>query len=318
MFDHRYLPRGMVLHESLMWHSPESTLYVLCLSPECRQQLEQLALPHIVPLALEELEAADPALAAAKADGRSLVEYYFTLSPCLPLYLLRTYAIPEILQVDADGAFFADPMVIAPLLQGHSIGITGHRFPQDMLEGERFGKYNVGFQWFSNDAEALRCLEWWRARCLEWCYDRLEADRYADQKYLDCWPALFDAIEIPHKGLNVAPWNFSTFPMECHENTVYIEGDPLCYLHFHGVKHLLGNWWLHGGGMYKKKLPPVLRPLYINYIQQLYTTELYAHNDTGGTLTRLGEHKNFSNFLKCGIDIVTGSAINVLPYSKKI
>ncbi len=138
MFDHRYLPRGIVLYESLMRYAPNSKLYVLCLSAKCLERLATLRLPQVVPVPLAELEHGDVALAAARAD-RSIVEYYFTLSPCFPLYLLRAHGMPSLLQVDADGAFFSNPEVIEPLLKGYSIGITGHRFPVDMLEGERFG-----------------------------------------------------------------------------------------------------------------------------------------------------------------------------------
>lgn len=313
MFDHRYLPRGMVLYESLMQYAPDSNLYVLCLSDECLECLAALRLPQVVPVSLAELERGDAALAVARAD-RSLVEYYFTLSPCLPLHLLRAHGMPSLLQVDADGAFFSNPEVIEPLLEGYSIGITGHRFPADMLAGERFGKYNVGFQWFRNDAEGLCCLEWWRAQCLEWCHDRLEADKYADQRYLDQWPELFNAVEIPHKGVNVAPWNFSTFPVGQKEDTVYIGSDPLCYLHFHGVKHLLGSWWLHGAGMYKKSLPRALHPLYQQYIRRLKEAEQYCGiTNESITLTRMGERKSLFSYIKQYRAIVTGAAIHV-PY----
>lgn len=277
MFDHRYVQRGLVLYHSLMRHSPQSVLHVLCLSEKCREQLEALHLPGLQPISLAELEENDPALRTAKTDGRSMVEYYFTLSPCLPLFLLRRHQMDVLAYVDADAAFYGAPESVLPSMQGYSVGIVGHRFAARLKHLEKYGKYNVGFQVFRNDATGIACLEWWRKSCLEWCHDRLEDDRFADQKYLDSWPARFNALELPQKGLNVAPWNLEryTFTEEC--GRILVDGEPLLFYHFHGLKPFHGTYWLSGTADYGIRLPHfLLEKLYRPYIRQLRSIPIAA------------------------------------------
>ena len=270
MFDHRYIQRGLVLYRSLMRHSPQSILYVLCLSEQCHEQLLALHLPGLQPVSLAELEADDPALPLAKADGRSIVEYYFTLSPCLPLFLLRHYHMDTLAYVDADAAFYGAPESVLPAMEGFSVGIVGHRFAPRLKHLEKYGKYNVGFQIFRNDARGLSCLGWWRERCLEWCHDRLEGDRFADQKYLDSWPVRFNALELPQKGLNVAPWNLERYTFTEENGHIHVDGEPLLFYHFHGLKPFYKSYWLSGTADYGLRLPEfLLERLYRPYIAQL-------------------------------------------------
>jgi len=72
----------------------------------------------------------------------------------------------------------------------------------------------------------------WQAQCLTWCFDRLEATRYGDQKYLDQWPNLFPhAIHIVQQTqLTLAPWN-ARFILEHAEATF----KPVFY-HFAGLR----------------------------------------------------------------------------------
>jgi hypothetical protein len=106
-FDHRYLARGLALHASLQRHAPGSHLWVLCLSEACEAALRKLALPGLHAIALAELEGFDPELARCR-EGRSLVEYYFTCSPCLPRYVLGNMSeVDGVVYVDSDLYFFA-------------------------------------------------------------------------------------------------------------------------------------------------------------------------------------------------------------------
>ena len=61
-FDHRYLPLGLALHESLMRHGGEFTLWVLAFDREAAEFLEAAALPNVRVGPLETLEAFDPEL----------------------------------------------------------------------------------------------------------------------------------------------------------------------------------------------------------------------------------------------------------------
>jgi len=157
------------------------------------EALTMLELPDVHPIALTDYERGDKELLEAK-QNRTLIEYYFTCSPSLPLFILDNHRdVDLITYLDADLFFFADPTPVFDELGDRAIGIIGHRFPASLRGLERFGVYNVGWLSFRRNAHALACLRWWRERCLEWCFDRYEDGRFADQKYLDDWPSDFRA-----------------------------------------------------------------------------------------------------------------------------
>src|SRR6516225_3125591 len=212
-FDHKFLPRGLALHESLTDHCPSFRLWVLCLDPLAHDALCQLNLPNLCPIALKDFENEDEELLSAKRN-RSRIEYYFTCTPSLPLYVFNhNPEVDLITYLDADLYFFGDPKPIFEEMTNKSVAITEHRFPDHRREiMEVYGLYNVGWLSFRRDGTALDCLHWWRERCLEWCHDHPAEGRFADQKYLDEWPSRFQrVVVIRQKGVNVAPWNMANY-----------------------------------------------------------------------------------------------------------
>jgi hypothetical protein len=270
MFDHNYLPRGLVLYHSLRKQNPEAHLHVLCLSTACFEYLSRQNLRQLHPVQLRELEAANAELEAARLN-RSWIEYIFTLSPCWPLYLMTKTGMSLLTMVDADAMFLGDPGQVMGHMETTSVGIVGHRFPDIFVKNEKLvGRYNVGFQSFKNDIQGLNCLSWWKARCLEKCQDLPDGDSFADQKYLDQWPMLFDAKEFPDMGLNVAPWNLDRFRFALKDGKVFVDNDPLVYFHFQGIKQISPSWWDVGLSDAFWGFPPVLKHhVYIPYLHQL-------------------------------------------------
>jgi hypothetical protein len=259
-FDHRYLPQGLALCESLRRHAADFRLWVLCLNDACHEALEKLAIAEIRAIKLEEFEKGDEALYAAK-ENRSIIEYYFTCTSSLPLYIFRTQPDVDIVTyIDADLFFFSDPTHLFNELAENSIGIISHRFSAALRHMEEYGIFNVGWVTFRHDERALTCLRWWRERCLEWCYDRKEPGRFADQKYLDDWPRRFNGVTVlKQKGANVAPWNLSNYSYEEKEGSVLVDGQPLIFFHFHHLKRRTA--WLFETAflLYKVKLNSVLK-----------------------------------------------------------
>jgi len=232
---------------------------------------------YLIPL--EELEKSDRQLHAVKST-RSLIEYYFTCSPCLPSFVLSRYArVDRITYLDADLYFFRDPSDIFDEIEHSSIAIIPHRFPPTFVHREQFGIYNVGWVSFRRDESGIACLSKWREQCLGWCYVRCEADRFADQKYLDRWPADFsNVVVIQHKGANLAPWNVANYRLQHTESGVYVENEPLIFFHFHYLKQV--NKWVYNPGLseYKTSLVRVLRDyIYVPYIHALREAEAKVH-----------------------------------------
>lgn len=284
-FNRNYLPRGLALYRSLQEHCPEFRLWVLCMDDETHEALTQLDLPEVEPIALQDFERNDEPLLQAK-QNRSQVEYYFTCTPSLPLYVLNHWPeVDLITYLDADLFLFANPARLFEELGTGSIAIIGHRFPPHMRHLEVAGIYNVGWLSFRRDDSAFACLHWWRERCIEWCYDREEDGRFADQKYLDDWPSRFqNVVVLEHKGANLAPWNLANYHLRSlNGNTVMVDEQPLIFFHFHGLKRI--TRWLYNPhwSVYGDNPSMVLRRrIYAPYLQMLFDVnrQLLATLDT--------------------------------------
>jgi hypothetical protein len=217
------------------------------------------------------LEAFEPRLKEARAD-RSTIEYYFTCTPCLPLHVLLSNAhVESVIYLDADLYFFSDPTPLLERLRSASMLICPHRFPPHLAHFQKFGIYNVGLVGFRNDTNGLECLKWWRDRCLEWCYDRPEGARFADQRYLDEWPERFSGVLVASdSGVNLAPWNVGAAVVRVVDGQPKVNGEPLVFYHFHGIRTPSRHVFELGLHRYQVKMGPnLLHAIYAPYLQQL-------------------------------------------------
>ena len=266
-FDFNYLPRALVMIHSLKECTGPFRMYVLCLDEKTEAYFRDNPMEEVITIPLSKLEE-DAALVQAKAN-RSRVEYIFTLSPALPLYVLEHFPeVDRITSLDADLCFYSNPEVL--FRSGKSIYISPHRFSEANRRLEKYGKYNVSFQSFRRDDEGLACLRKWKADCLEWCKDVLEGERYADQKYLDAWPALFKSLEvIQHKGACVATWNLDRSPVSKNQDVYFVIDEPLVFYHFHGVRKNRFNMYKLSIYDYCKSIGEYEKELYVNYISHM-------------------------------------------------
>jgi hypothetical protein len=123
-FDRNFLIQGVALAGSLRTHDPQSVLWVLCLDDFTFDYLQSINDPVLRPVPLAVLETADPKLRAAR-ENRTLIEYYFTLSPCWPRYLLqREPKLERITYLDADLFFYASPAALFTEMGNRSVLIT--------------------------------------------------------------------------------------------------------------------------------------------------------------------------------------------------
>lgn len=271
-FDHNYLPRGLALYHSLREHCPAFRLWVLCMSPLCHEILTKLNLQNVEIISLQIFEKNDCKLKTAKKN-RSLVEYYFTCTPSLPIFIFENYPDVDLLTyIDSDFYFFSDPSFIVDKIRNYSITITRHRFPLDYTYLEQiFGIYNVGWLTFRRDDEALSCLNRWREQCIEWCYDRLENGRFADQMYLDDWPNRYSNVGIiEHLGINVAPYNLANYNLTIKNGCIFIDEEPLICFHFFGLKNFLGFIFYLSLNRYgARPTKTILNHIYEPYLQSM-------------------------------------------------
>jgi hypothetical protein len=274
-FDAAYLTRGLALYDSLVAHCRPFHLWVLCMDSGSSQALRVLDLPHLSIIPLPVLEAADSELRST-AGTRSRIEYYFTCTPAFPLFVFAAHSdVDTITYIDADLYFFSDPSSAFVELNDYSVGITAHRFPPALSEREVYGQYNVGYLMFRSDETGLACLRSWRRECIAWCFDRLEHDRFADQKYLDAWPNRWPGIRvIEHPGVNLAPWNIESHILSEKDGALLVDNAPLVCFHFHGVRSV--NDYVYDPGLesYSATLSPIiLKSVYAPYLASLAHAE---------------------------------------------
>jgi hypothetical protein len=235
------MARGLAMYQSLVEHCQEPfTLWILCFDQESYDLLAERNLSQVRLISQQEFEHNDIALQSVKSD-RTQVEYYWTCTPSLPLYILKHYQEVEIITyLDGDLYFFADPKPLYEELGGNSILIISHRYaPKRLHLSHTSGIYNVGWLSFRRDQQGLACLEWWRERCLEWCYARYEDGKFGDQLYLNDWPERFSSVVVSqHKGGNVAPWNIEIYKLSIVNDSIYVDEYPLLFFHFHAFRYI--------------------------------------------------------------------------------
>lgn len=269
--DSAYLARARVLVKSLRAQGDQAPLFALALDDGAFREMASWTELNVRPVKLDEFENDFPELGRAKVD-RSRMEYIFTLTPWFTRWVMeRGQPGTWTTYLDADMAFFSPTDAIYHELSGSSVGIVEHRFSWEQRWRLRYGRFNVAWVSFRNDTHGRDCLEWWSERCLDWCHDRVDSGRFADQKYLDEFPHLFKGVRsIEAPGADLAPWN-----LRCHSLTpdssggVLVDGKPLIFFHFHGLARE-GHRYYFKHAPYFARTTPVIR----NLIYQPYCTAL--------------------------------------------
>ena len=225
-FDINFAPQGISLWLSMERHLESYTLWIICFDSELYRLLYDANLANVKLLKIEDLETEE--LREVKKN-RSKVEYYWTLSPFFADFVFfENISIKIVTYIDADLWFKDDPKKIIEdfIISKRGILITDHAYEYIHDHSEKYGKYCVQFIVYDKSkSEDIR--KWWQKKCVEWCYAKVENDKFGDQKYLDQLPKLFvgQVSVLKNKELILGPWNVCRFP---HSNLVAY--------HFHGLR----------------------------------------------------------------------------------
>lgn len=273
-FDIRYIHRGLALYESMKRQKEPFTLWILCFDEETWHTLSRLKLPEVRLIRNLEFEDNDEELKRAKTN-RSRVEYYWTCTPSLPLFIFRRFTEVDVLTyIDSDMYFYSSLGTPVTEMGSGSVLINLQDISADYEGRGSSGKYNVGVVTFRGDQNGKRCLEWWREQCLQSCFYRPEEGLYGDQHFLDDWPERFEKVVVSSAvGLRAAPWNISKYAVTAgQKGTISVGGHELICFHFHALRfcnaHLV---FLIGWNV--RLSPACSRLIYRPYVEALLKAE---------------------------------------------
>lgn len=272
-FDKNYLAKGLTLITSLREHDPGCRVDVVCLDKETRQALLRLDVPGVRPVDITLFEKDDPELSKIKNE-RSLVEYYWSLTPTVVLRLLEDMPQGEVLTyVDADLYFWASPKPVFEEMENADVLIHRHNFAPESKHLEAYGMYNVGLMCFRASEEGFKVLRWWRKKCLEWCGNYIDDDpeggtRYGDQKYLERFESLSSAVHVcQYIGMGVAPWNHTKFSLTQNPaGQLCVDGQPVIMYHYHSFAILAPGCALPSTEAYPLT-PEIVQRFHIPYLE---------------------------------------------------
>ena len=270
-FDNNYYPYALALSKSLEQNVEDYVLYIVCMDEICEKFLNKTPLPNSILYSHEALKSFKPALKLLQIE-RTTAEYFFTCSAQVCEFIMRRNSNIDILNyLDVDLCFFSSPEPIFKELGTSSIGIIEHNFHWTAQAKKIYGIYNVGWISFRNDEIGLKCISDWAEDCVNWCYQSLENDLYADQKYLDLWPKKYKGLKvIKNKGANLAIWNIKNYKIGYNKKHVYIDGTKLIFYHFAGLKQLSKNKFDTKLSSYYVFLSETIKQhIYTPYLQEL-------------------------------------------------
>lgn len=277
------------MYQSLQKHCSSFHLYIFAFDDKALSILTKMKLENVTIISLQQFE--DEKLLAIKKE-RSIAEYCWTCTSSTVLYVLNNFKVDECTYIDADLLFYSSPQPIFDEMGDKSILLTEHRFSPEFQKDLIKGVYCVQFVTFKNTAEGRTALTWWRDRCIEWCYARLEDGKFGDQGYLNDWTTRFSGVHVlQHLGGGVAAWNVQQYDftetMDGITGTEITSGKtfPLIFYHFHYLRFHHNNILELG----RRRLSvTVLKLLYKPYVTQLLQigkqlTTLYPGLDPHGT-----------------------------------
>lgn len=238
-----YMPKALILGESLKRHNKDVKFYVVLLEREIPKEVDEDMYKIIDKIILaKDLGYEDFDKFIFK---HSIVEASTSVKGQALVHFLEDEKEDKVLYMDPDIKVYAALDKLNKLLDEKDIILTPHLTIPDKTEVDiqnnelcalMHGVYNLGFLAVSNTEEGLRFARWWRDRLHLYCYDDIPRGIFTDQRWVDLAPAMFDVYILKDLGHNMAPWNLSTRKLSKDKDGKIIvnEKDELVFFHFSG------------------------------------------------------------------------------------
>jgi hypothetical protein len=237
-FSYSYLPKAMVLAESLKRFNPSWTLWAI-ISDRPPAEVQNFDLYQYFDYVVHIEEWDVPPAWIFKHDVVELCT------------AVKGMALRKLLEAGADKVFYLDPDIavfsslseLETQLDEFDIVLTPHQLGPDYTPGAirdneicslQHGVYNLGFLAVAARKEGKEFAKWWEARLKEYCYADIPNGLFTDQKWCDLIPCFFNSVRIHRDpGCNVASWNLSNRKLsQTLDGQVLVNGSPLKFYHF--------------------------------------------------------------------------------------
>ena len=266
VISNKYVFKAIVMHDSLTRHCSDFHIYMLCVEDEAFGILSDRHWENVTLIRPGDIEDGD--LLRAKGN-RTHLEYCWTLKPAILRYVMQVYPQAQYFaHLDADLCFFSNPIAIFNEDHNASLFLTDHRNSDKFLYTyDLTGRFNTGFVGCKNDPIGHAAIEWWKRRCLEWCYtdNKVEEKLFGDQRYVERWPTLFGNVHVVNNvGVNVAIWNIEKYQVSLRNGETYIDDSKLVFYHFSGFS--MYNAREFNLSWFFQLPPPVVEYIYMPYV----------------------------------------------------
>lgn len=309
LFNSSYLCKGLAMYESLEAVCDLFHIYIFAYDESSYQYLCNQKYSNATIISLDNLENYFPELLTVKKQ-RTLAEYCWTTTSYTILYCIKNYNINTCTYLDADLFFFSNPRVLIDELKYNDVIISSHNYTPIYDQSKISGKYCVQFMTFRNNENGLLILDWWRERCLEWCYNRFEDGKFGDQKYLDDWTTRFNGVHVLQNiGGGLAPWNIQQYNIY---KSSYLKGETkvdrisfdCIFYHFHYFRYSKFHFfyeYVYGPYFLNKSVINLIYKPYQTKIQKIHKRlriDGFNDKEIGYNYVRLGVIRSIFHYIR--------------------
>ncbi|AGK97903.1 hypothetical protein [Clostridium pasteurianum] len=304
IFSRDSLYKGLILYDSLIKYDKSFCLFAICLEEDIRALLVSMNLPNMAVIGMSNIENEDYELAMARYN-RNLKEFAWTAKAPMILYIFKYYPdIPSLIYIDGDTKFFSSPLPIFQEFSNYSVMLTRERFyiPDKDNMYRLYGSYNGGFLAFKRDHNAIEALQWFRKKCLQWCYNRSENGLYGDQIYLDSLPKMFKNVVVTENiGINATAWHSHASIIDKQNDVVRINNVPIIFYHYSGLVYY--NLYQFELCFYIDLPQNLINLIYVPYLmelrQKIWYVEQFRANFYNSTIkiVQNGFYRNYYQLL---------------------
>lgn len=273
-FDKAFYSRGLEMIKSIK-SSCDYEIMMLALDKQTELDLKKENIPNLTIFNLDDVHKKNLSIIKDKS-------IFFTLTADFCAFCMNARkSFKSMLYIDADIKFYQSIDLIFDEVGESSVAFTRHRHPKILSKRyEKYGKYNVGINYFKNDKEGNNAIKLWQQRCIEALNDKTNQrlSFFSDQVLVDDFDIIFKEFHtIEHIGINTAPWNVINYKISkdtCGQWLV--DGEPLICFHFSNLIYDHESRWdcSYSGSLFFLKGD--LRSLYLEYISLIGSSSIAA------------------------------------------